>query len=67
MAHDQQPAELRRSYDEWAREKIRKVCPLGRWQAPEEIAALAVFLASDRAGNITGQTMNVDGGFVMHW
>ncbi|HZN32418.1 MAG TPA: SDR family oxidoreductase [Pirellulaceae bacterium] len=65
--HDQQPAELRRSYDEWALEKIRKVCPLGRWQTPEEIAALAVFLASDRACNITGQTMNVDGGFVMHW
>ena len=65
--HDQQPAELRRSYDEWALEKIRKVCPLGRWQTPEEIAALAVFLASDRAANITGQTMNVDGGFVMHW
>jgi 2-hydroxycyclohexanecarboxyl-CoA dehydrogenase len=65
--HDQQPAELRQSYDDWAGEKIRKVCPLGRWQTPEEIAALAVFLASDRAHNITGQTMNVDGGFVMHW
>lgn len=65
--HDQQPAELRQSYDDWASEKIRKVCPLGRWQTPEEIAALAVFLASERANNITGQTMNVDGGFVMHW
>jgi len=28
---------------------------------------LAIFLASDRAANITGQTINVDGGFVMHW
>ena len=65
--HDQQPAGLRQSYDDWAAEKIRKVCPLGRWQTPQEIAALAVFLASDRAANITGQTMNVDGGFVMHW
>jgi NAD(P)-dependent dehydrogenase (short-subunit alcohol dehydrogenase family) len=65
--HDQQPAELRQSYEDWAGEKIRKVCPLGRWQTPEDIAALAVFLASERAANITGQTMNVDGGFVMHW
>ncbi len=65
--HDQQPADQRRTYEDWAGEKIRKVCPLGRWQTPEDIAALAVFLASDRAANITGQTMNVDGGFVMHW
>jgi 2-hydroxycyclohexanecarboxyl-CoA dehydrogenase len=28
---------------------------------------MAVFLASNRARNITGQTINVDGGFVMHW
>ena len=45
-------------------EKVRRVCPLGRWQTPEEIAALAVFLASDRAASITGQTLNVDGGRV---
>jgi NAD(P)-dependent dehydrogenase (short-subunit alcohol dehydrogenase family) len=63
----QQPAEKRQSYEEWAEEKIRKVVPLGRWQSPEDIAALAVFLASPRARNMTGQTINVDGGFVMHW
>jgi NAD(P)-dependent dehydrogenase (short-subunit alcohol dehydrogenase family) len=39
---------------------------LGRWQTVEDVAALAVFLASDRAKNITGQTLNVDGGQVMH-
>ena len=48
-------------------EKIRRVVPLGRWQTPEDIAAMAVFLASPRAANVTGQTINVDGGFVMHW
>ena len=41
--------------------------PLGRWQKPEDIAAMAVFLASPRAENVTGQTINVDGGYVMHW
>src|SRR5262245_29593285 len=63
----QQPPEERQSYEEWAAEKIRRVVPLGRWQEPEDIAAMAVFLASERGRNITGQTINVDGGFVMHW
>jgi NAD(P)-dependent dehydrogenase (short-subunit alcohol dehydrogenase family) len=55
------------SYEEWAEAKIARVAPLGRWQTPEDVAALAVFLASPLAQNITGQTMNVDGGQVMHW
>jgi NAD(P)-dependent dehydrogenase (short-subunit alcohol dehydrogenase family) len=63
----QQPPERRMGYEEWAGEKIRRVVPLGRWQEPEDIAAMAVFLASERARNVTGQTVNVDGGFVMHW
>jgi len=53
-------------YETWAAEKIRKVSPLGRWQTPAEFAAMAVFLASDHAQNITGQTINIDGGQVMH-
>jgi 2-hydroxycyclohexanecarboxyl-CoA dehydrogenase len=63
----QQPEGQRQSYDEWADEKVRRVCPLGRWQTPEDVAAMAVFLASPLAQNVTGQTINVDGGFVMHW
>lgn len=55
------------TYEEWAAEKIRRNVPLNRWQEPADVAALAVFLASPRAKNITGQTMNVDGGQVMHW
>ena len=56
----------RQDYTAWAEEKIAKVSPLGRWQTPEECAAMAVFLASDHAKNITGQTINIDGGQVMH-
>lgn len=55
------------NYEEWAAEKIRRNVPLNRWQDAEDVAALAVFLASSRAKNVTGQTMNVDGGQVMHW
>lgn len=65
--HDAQPVEQRRSYEDWAGEKVRTVVPLGRWQQPQDIADMVVFLSSDRAGEITGQTINVDGGFVMHW
>lgn len=56
-----------KSYEDWTTEKIAKVIPLNRWQSPEDIARMAVFLASRAAHNITGQTINVDGGFVMHW
>jgi len=65
--NDRQPADAKQTYDQWAGAKVKQMCPLGRWQTPEDIAALAVFLASERAANITGQTMNVDGGWVMHW
>ena len=54
------------SYERWAGEKVRRVVPLGRWQSPEDVARMAVFLASKAAINITGQTINVDGGIVMH-
>jgi 2-hydroxycyclohexanecarboxyl-CoA dehydrogenase len=60
------PADQRRTYADWAAEKIRKVSPLGRWQTPAEFGAMAVFLASPHARNITGQTINIDGGQVMH-
>jgi len=64
---DRQPLEARQDYESWAQEKIIKLVPLNRWQTPEDIAAMVVFLASERAANVTGQTVNVDGGYVMHW
>ena len=44
---DQQPPDQRKSYDDWASEKIRQVVPLGRWQEPADIANMIVFLAPD--------------------
>jgi NAD(P)-dependent dehydrogenase (short-subunit alcohol dehydrogenase family) len=38
--------------------------PIGRANTPDDIAAMAVFLASPGARNITGQSYNVDGGLV---
>jgi len=39
-----------------------RAIPLGRMARPEEIARAAVFLASDNAGFVTGQTLHVNGG-----
>jgi 2-hydroxycyclohexanecarboxyl-CoA dehydrogenase len=48
-----------------AQEKIAKGIPLGRVGTADDIANTVVFLASDRAGFITGQTISVDGGYTM--
>jgi 2-hydroxycyclohexanecarboxyl-CoA dehydrogenase len=65
--HDLQPLEHRRSYEDWVNEKVRSVTPLSCLQQPEDVADMVAFLSSARAGQITGQTINVDGGQVMHW
>lgn len=61
-----QPHDKRLDYDTWASEKIERLTPLRRWQDPCDIATMAVFLASPLAKNVTGQAINVDGGWVMH-
>jgi NAD(P)-dependent dehydrogenase (short-subunit alcohol dehydrogenase family) len=40
--------------------------PLGRFQPASAVAAAVLFLASDEAGEITGEALNVSGGMVMH-
>ena len=44
--------------------EMSKDIPLQRANEPEDIAAMALFLASIGARNITGQSYNVDGGMV---
>ncbi len=44
----------------------QSVNPMKRLLEPEEVAEMAVYLASERAGGVTGQALNIDGGNVMH-
>jgi gluconate 5-dehydrogenase len=46
------------SFDAWVKQRT----PAGRWGEPQEIAGLAVFLASSAADYITGQMVMIDGG-----
>lgn len=45
--------------------KINATIPAGKMGASEDIAAAAVYLASDESGYVTGQTMHVNGGMAM--
>ena len=47
------------------KEELLKKIPLNRFGASEEVAKVAVFLASDRSNYITGQVIAVDGGLAM--
>ncbi len=64
--NERQPDAEKLTYDDWAAQKIDQLVPLGTWQQPEDIADMIVFLSSRRAAQVTGQTINVDGGYVMH-
>lgn len=46
-------------------ERVLAETPLRRWGRPQDVAEMAVFLASDAASFITGQVINVNGGVIM--
>jgi len=60
---DQQAERTGKSRDE-ALEAVGKGRPLGRLAEPDEIAAVIVFLCSDRASYVTGSAWSADGGTV---
>ncbi len=47
------------------REAIMSRVPMGRLGTPQDIAAAAVYLASEEAAYVTGQTIHVNGGMAM--
>lgn len=47
------------------KEELRTRVPLGRWGSARDVAAAVVFLASEEAGYITGQVLNVNGGMYL--
>lgn len=48
------------------RAELEAAVPLRRFGEPAEVAAVAVFLSSDAASYVSGATINVSGGYVLH-
>ncbi|MGA2534828.1 MAG: SDR family oxidoreductase [Terracidiphilus sp.] len=58
------PIDMDVEMDPQLNDRILAEIPLGRWGKPEEVAQLAVYLASDNAAYITGSTHFIDGGML---
>lgn len=59
-------AEARGLSEETVRKEMESLSPLGRLTRAEEVAAAAVYLASDEASALTGVDLNVNSGVVMY-
>jgi len=57
--------DMTESLPEAARKEFAERIPLGRFGAPEEVAEVALFLASDAAAYVTGQVVGINGGMYM--
>jgi 3-oxoacyl-[acyl-carrier protein] reductase len=53
------------NWDDTVNLKLKEKIPMGRFADPEEIAEAILFLASEKAVYITGETLNVNGGLLM--
>ena len=56
--------DMTKDFSNQSKEDFLKSIPLGRLGKPEDIAKVAVFLASDESNYIVGQIINVDGGYL---
>jgi 3-oxoacyl-[acyl-carrier protein] reductase len=52
--------------DEDSKVNIIKTIPLNRFGKVDDVSDLVMFLASDEASYITGQTISIDGGLLMY-
>ena len=57
--------EMNEALDKETRRALCDETPIGRMGTPEEVAALAAFLAEEASGFITGQCIGIDGGFAI--
>lgn len=57
--------DINESMPQQAKDAILSLIPMGHYGRAEDVAALVGFLASEEAGYITGQVINVDGGMAM--
>jgi NAD(P)-dependent dehydrogenase (short-subunit alcohol dehydrogenase family) len=47
-------------------ERVTQALPAGRMATPDEVGALVAYLASDKAGYVTGQAIGIDGGLALN-